>query len=103
MAAAVWTPVAEDDLERIYEWIAHRDGRRRTAKDAIRALRARCEEYAMAFASGSVIGTARPTFGKGYRVFTHQRWVVVFRPAVDGIEVMRVVDGSRDYSRLFRE
>jgi len=38
-----------------------------------------------------------------FRVFTHKRWVVVFRPIDNGIEVMRILDGSRDFSRIFGE
>jgi plasmid stabilization system protein ParE len=36
-------------------------------------------------------------------MFTHKRWVIIFRPAPDGIEIMRVLDGSRDFPRLFSE
>jgi toxin ParE1/3/4 len=98
---AKWAPIAEEEVEAIYEWIAHRDSRRQTAKRITAEIRQECDEYADAIAAGSVIGTARPDLGEGYRLFTHQRWVVVFRPIERGIEVMRVVDGSRDFPRLF--
>jgi plasmid stabilization system protein ParE len=48
-----------------------------------------------------VIGTARPDLGELHRIFTHKRWVIIFRPIAGGIEVLRVLDGSRDYPRLF--
>ena len=98
---ARWAPIAEEDVEAIYKWIAHRDGRRQTAKKITAEIRQKCDEYADAFAAGSVIGSARPDLGEGHRVFTHKRWVVVFRPIEDGIEVLRVLDGSRDFPRLF--
>lgn len=94
---------AERDIEEIYEWIARRDGRRLTAKKVIRELRQHYDDYANLFAAGAIIGTARDDLGEDYRVFTHKRWVIVFRPAVDGIEIMRALDGSRDYPRLFQE
>jgi toxin ParE1/3/4 len=96
-----WTRAAEADVEAIYEWIARRDGRRRTAKKNIRELRERCDEYSQAFAAGSVLGTARPDLGDSHRLFAYKRWVIIFRPIVGGIEVLRVLDGSRDYPRLF--
>lgn len=103
MAMTEWTQLAEGDLERIYEWIAEREGRRITAKLVVRRLRDHCDEYASIFASGSTIGTARPDLGAGARTLTHQRWVIVFRPIDAGIEVLRVVDGSRDFDRMFHE
>jgi toxin ParE1/3/4 len=103
MPQVAWSTVAESDVEEIYEWIARRDGRRQTAKKVARELRQRCEGLGQIVASGSLIGTARPDLGDGYRLFTHQRWVIVFRPADEGIEIMRVLDGSRDYPRLFHE
>ena len=96
-----WSPLAETDLEEIYARIAFRDGRRQTAKNVVRGLRQECEDYARLFAKGYVLGTARPDLGESLRVFTHKRWVVVFRPVRDGIEVVRVIDGSRDFGRLF--
>ena len=98
-----WTVLAEGDVEEIYEWIARRDGRRLTAKKVIRELRRRCEVVAEIFSSGSVIGTARADLGVDYRILAHKRWAIIFRPVADGIEVMRVLDGSRDYPQLFHE
>jgi toxin ParE1/3/4 len=101
MTHAAWTEPAKAELRDIYLWIARRDGRRHTAKKIVRELRQTCDEYAAVFAAGSVIGTARPDLGEFYRVFTHKRWVVVFRPIDGGIEVLRIIDGSRDFTRLF--
>jgi plasmid stabilization system protein ParE len=50
---------------------------------------------------GSVIGTHRPELGENYRVFSHKRWVIIFRASDRGIEVLRVVDGAQDYPTLF--
>jgi plasmid stabilization system protein ParE len=48
------------------------------------------------------MGTARPDLGGDLRVFSHKRYVIVYRALADGIEVLRVVDGARDYPSLFR-
>lgn len=102
MRYAEWTSPAELDAEEdIYGWIAVRDGRTLTAKKVLRTLRQACDEYAELFAAGSVLGTAQPDLGEAFRTFTHKRWVIVFRPIPGGIEIMRVVDGSRDFARIF--
>ena len=37
---------------------------------------------------------------KMLRTFLHKRYIIVYRPLDDGIEVMRVLDGSRDFPTL---
>jgi toxin ParE1/3/4 len=101
MSEASWTAESERDLEDIYAHIAFEHGRRQIAKSIVRRMREVCDEYASAFAAGHVMGTARSDLGESFRVFTHKRWVVVFRPIDGGIEVLRVIDGSRDFGRLF--
>jgi toxin ParE1/3/4 len=101
MSQTSWSSTAESDVVDIYDWIARKDRRRSTAKKVIRELRDRCDALADIMASGSLIGTASPQLGADYHTFTHKRWVIVFRPLDDGIEVMRVLDGSRDFPRLF--
>lgn len=101
MATLVWSATARTDVDGIYQYIGEHERRPAAADKFVKYLVADCESYAAAFAAGSVLGTARPTFGESHRVFSHKRWVVVFRPIEDGIEVLRVVDGSRDYGKLF--
>jgi plasmid stabilization system protein ParE len=101
MSYAPWTAPAEIDVEDIYGWIAIRDGRMQTAKKILREIRQTCDEYGAAFAAGSVLGTARTDLGESFRLFTYKRWVIVFRPTPLGIEVLRVLDGSRDFSQIF--
>ena len=101
MDSATWTPAAEIDVEDIYAHIAHHDGRRRTAKRVVQRIRTTADDLAIAFAAGSVLGTAQSNLGESHRIFSHKRWVIVFRPIDEGIEVLRVVDGSRDYDKLF--
>jgi len=92
-----WTSQAESDLEEIVFYLGVEQNRRSTARKIAHEIHAKCEIHA---ASPS-IGTPCSHLGKGYRIFSHKRWVVVFCPIEDGIEVVRVVDGSRDYGRLF--
>jgi plasmid stabilization system protein ParE len=101
MASAKYTPEARQDLKEIALWIGRTDKRPTVAANVVRDLKRHCDEYGRAFAAGSTIGTPDPRLGPGYRVFSHKRWVVVFRESHGGIEVMRIVDGARDYGRLF--
>ena len=101
MAKALWTPEAREDLRAIALYIGRKDRRPATAAKIAREIKAKCDEYATIFATGSVIGTHRPELGENHRVFTHKRWVVVFRATDLGIEVLRLVDGGQDYPTLF--
>ncbi|NOY28856.1 MAG: type II toxin-antitoxin system RelE/ParE family toxin [Planctomycetes bacterium] len=101
MASLVWTVPARQDVDDIYDFIANSDGRPLIADNMTREIIQKCETYAEAFSAGNLIGTLRPHLGEHLRVFSYKRWVVVFLPLEDGIEVVRVVDGSRDYGKLF--
>ncbi len=101
MAKAKWTRPARQDLKAIGHYIGRHERRPSVAAKILRELNAKCDEYAEAFARGSVIGSEASELGEGCRSFTHKRWVIVFEPISDGIEVLRILDGSRDYPRLF--
>jgi plasmid stabilization system protein ParE len=50
-----------------------------------------------------VLGSDAAELGAGCRVFPHKRWAIVFEAAEAGILVLRVLDGSRDFPRLFEQ
>ena len=47
------------------------------------------------------IGTARPELAAGLYAFPVDRYVLYYRPVNDGIELVRVVNASRDITLLF--
>jgi len=96
MAKANWTIQANLDLEEIVFYLGVEQDRRSTARKIAREIRDKCEVHAIS----PLLGTARADLGEGLRIFSHKRWVVVFRPVAEGIEVLRVVDGSRNYHQL---
>jgi plasmid stabilization system protein ParE len=63
----------------------------------MREIRNHCDDLARSPYSG----TSRPDLGDDIRVTAWKRWVIIFRPAAHGIDVLRVVDGSRDWAKLF--
>lgn len=101
MARATWTSTAREDLKQIGRYIGRREGRTSVAAKILREIRTKCDNYAEAFARGSVLGSDAAEIGAGCRVFPHKRWVIVFESTDGGILVLRVLDGSRDFPRLF--
>lgn len=98
MSQAEWTPQAETDLEEIVYYIAVQDGRPQTAAKNAHEIRDKCEHYA----KHTEIGTKRDDLALGLYCFRHKRWLIFYEPLETGIRVLHVVDGSRDYPRLFR-
>ena len=94
-----WTPEAEADLEEIAYYIAVKERRPAVAEQIVRAIHQACEAYA----ANPLIGEAERRISEECRRFTYKRWVILYRPIARGIAVLRVVDGSRDFNRLFGE
>ncbi|MDH4352235.1 MAG: type II toxin-antitoxin system RelE/ParE family toxin [Gemmatimonadota bacterium] len=51
-------------------------------------------------ATRPLIGKARREFGDGIRSFPVRDYVLVYRPILDGVELVRVVHGARDLERV---
>lgn len=49
------------------------------------------------------MGQHRLEFPPEWRYCVHKRWVIVYEVATEGIEILRVLDASRDFGRIFRE
>lgn len=98
MAAALHSLQAEKDLEEIDYQIAVTDGRPFNAERIVDEILAKCDFYA----GCPLIGTAADYFFEGCRIGRHKRWVIFYRIRKDGIEVVRIVDGARDFPNLFR-
>jgi toxin ParE1/3/4 len=46
------------------------------------------------------LGPARPEIAEGARAIVVERWLVIYRLTEDGAQVVRIVDGARDLSKL---
>jgi len=86
----ILSPEAEQDLLDIWLYIA--------ADNSVSADRflAQLEQRAMALAEFREIGIDRPELGRDIRSFPAYRYVLYYRPGVDGVEIVRVLHGSRD-------
>ena len=95
MAHVIYAPEADDDLEGIVAYIA-RD-KPNAARDWLARLRQTCNTLA----ENPEVGEARDGFGvPGCRSFSVGNYVVFFRAIKNGIEVARVIHGSRDVRNL---
>ena len=97
MAVAHWTDQARRDLRSIGLYVGRKEHRPAVAARVMREIRNKCDHYA----HNPLTGTSRQELGDGCRVFSHSRWVILFRPIDEGIEVLRFFDGSQDYESLF--
>ncbi len=87
---------AEHDLQELAYKIAVVDGRMLTAERMVDELIEQAENLART--SGiAEMGTAAPELGERIRLFTHKRWVILFRYEPHGVDVLRIVDGSQDF------
>ena len=98
MPRAVRSFAAEEDLFGIARQIGVRDRRPQTASKIVDELIAKCETYAQT----PLIGTLDDSLFDGCRIGRHKRWLIFYRPVAEGIEVVRILDGARDYPRLFK-
>lgn len=97
MPTANWSEPARDDLKQIGRYIGRQQRRPATAAKVMQGIRDYCDQIART----PHFGTARPDLGHDVRVTAYKRWVIIFRPSGRGIDVLRIVDGNRDWTALF--
>jgi toxin ParE1/3/4 len=95
MARVLFARIAEQDLDDIEDHIA--------AENVVAAheLTHLFYEKCALLATQPEMGRARPELGHDLRSFPVGNFLIVYRPAQDGIEVARVLRGSRDIDALF--
>jgi toxin ParE1/3/4 len=98
MPLAYLSVQAEIDLLEIAYQIAITDHRPEVAEKNIDEISAKCQ----LLANSPLIGTMADELFEGCRLGRHKRWVIFSRIRDEGIDVVRIVDGARDYPSLFR-
>ena len=94
--AALWSPEALDDRERIWDYYVRVAGRH-TAEKILREIAeviALIEEHPFA-------GRARNELRPGLRSFAATPHVVFYRPVNDTLQIVRVLDGRQDIEEQF--
>jgi toxin ParE1/3/4 len=94
MSEATFSQDAEADLLDIAEFIA-RDNPI-AAREWVDAVRQRCH----LLSQHPLMGESRPGFGvAGCRSISVGLYVIFFRPSASGVEIARILHGSRDLGR----
>jgi|SRR4051794_24959185 len=96
MARPIFSRRAKVDLLEIWNYLAEYAGIE-TADRFTRFLYDRCEFLA----ASPGLGQLQPGIGPGIRTFSAKSYTIFFERLPDGISVLRVAHGSRDWSKLF--
>jgi toxin ParE1/3/4 len=91
------TPRAELDLLQIWVYVAERNF------PAAEKLLARIEATIELLAAQPMMGERLDGISAGLRRFIVGEYLIAYRPLEDGIRVLRVVHGARDFQRLIDE
>lgn len=94
MSRLLVTESAQADLDQIWLFIA-RDNPD-AADHFLSSLLNRCQSYA----NQPLLAEQRPEIGSDVRCFSVGHYVVFYLPLAEGIQVSRVIHGSRDIRRL---
>lgn len=97
MRGPLWSPQALNDLVRLSRWIARRgspQGSRRVA----RSIR----ERAMFLAERPELGRLRPDIDPAVRTLAALSHVIIYEQTRAGVQILRVVHGSRDITSIWR-
>jgi toxin ParE1/3/4 len=98
MATVVWTSAAEQDLEEVFLYIGREQQSPAAAARVIRDI----ADKAGIYAEQPLLAEPRPEFGESIRAYHAHCYVIFYRPVSEGIEVLRVIHGSRDVFKVFR-
>lgn len=85
-----WRPQAKADATAIWRWIASDSPRAATA------LLERFEHVSLMLGEHPEIGRQRDELAQGLRSFPVGAYVLFYRPAPYGAEIVRILDGRQD-------
>jgi toxin ParE1/3/4 len=97
MARLRFSNKAQRDLTGIADYIAQ-DSPHHAARFILRL-----EEHCRLLANRPLIGRTRDEVRPGLRSVRFGRYVIFYRPAEDGAEIVRVIHSARDLGRAMRE
>jgi len=94
MSKVRYTRQAREDLLNIWEWIAPENPA--TADRVYDEIETRCSSLR----DYPRLGRPRPEIGMDARSLVIERWIALYRIVTDGVQVVRIVDGARDLTKL---
>jgi toxin ParE1/3/4 len=99
MANVNCTPLAEQDLTDIARYLVEKSQSLAVAYRFLDSFEARCAQYS----AQPELAEKCSDLGPDVRRFAIGNYVVFYRPTRGGIEILRVLHGSRDIPTAFRE
>jgi toxin ParE1/3/4 len=94
MAFFVLRPLAQEDLAQTYSYILQ------TSLEQAELWLERVENQCQILAEMPTMGRTRPELPGHVRSFVFARYVIFYRPNADGVEIVRVLHGSRDLGQI---
>jgi toxin ParE1/3/4 len=98
MARVIFTPLAHEDLQTIWDYLAEEAGEE-TAEGLLDVIQEKCEKIAASPEAGQL----RNELLVNLRSFVVKSYVVFYMPLSDGIDVVRVLHGARDIETVFED
>ncbi len=92
MGRALWTPLAEHELEEILFYIRVTDGRPETA----RRIGQEIIDVADRLSSDRLAGHVHPAAPDNWLYVRYKRWIIFYQPHAADVEVVRIIDATRD-------
>lgn len=97
MATIIKRPLAEQDLLDIWEFIAE------DSLDRADEFLDRLEGKLQTLALNPGMGRRREELLTGLRSFPSENYIIFYREIEGGIDVIRILHGSRDFEEIFRQ
>ena len=98
MAQILFTPLATQDLQEIWVYLAENAGSE-TANKFLLAVKKKCETVS----KFPEMGQVRHEYLLNLRSFPFSKYVIFYLPLENGVEVLRIVHSSRDIQQVFDE
>lgn len=87
--------LADSDLDEIWNYIAQDN-----PDNATQFLLKLMDRFYL-LASNPMIGTSRPSFGPGMRMFPYENYSIFYILVEGGVEIIRVLHSARDTTKIF--
>ena len=98
MARVIFTPLAQEDLQTIWDYLAEEAG-----EDVADGVLEAIQEKSAKIAAFPEAGQIRNELLVNLRSFVIKSYVVFYMPLSDGIDVVRVLHGARDIESVFED
>ena len=100
MRQLVYLSSARQDFRDILRYLAKESGDRATARAFVNRLQQQCGKLA---SLPGTLGRARPELRSDIRSFAFRGYVIFFRYQAETFEVVKVLEGHRDFPSLFTQ